>query len=350
MKNTIFFIFLLASNFSFAEKKNSTFYAANNHKIKYTGRIDFTNPTLPRFWQPGVYINIKFKGTDCRIILNDEMLWGKNHNYVEIILDGKEKRIQTKAATDTIIIGETLGAGTHELTIVKNTEANIGYLEFGGIICEKLLAASANPLRKIEFIGDSITCGASSDTSSVPCGKGVWQDQHNAYLSYGGVTARSLNAQYHINAVSGIGLIHSCCNMKEAMPQLYDNISMRDDTIQWQFKNYIPDVVTVCLGQNDGVQDSAAFCNAYVNFLKKIRTNYPSSKIICLTSPMADATLKSFMIKMITSVVKKMNDKNVSSFFFANQYINGCDSHPSVSDHAKIAEELITGIKKVKGW
>jgi putative lipase involved disintegration of autophagic bodies len=53
---------------------------------------------------------------------------------------------------------------------------------------------------------------------------------------------------------------------------------------QWDFTNYQPDVVTVCLGQNDGVQDSTIFCSAYVNFLKRMRSYYPTAQIILVTS------------------------------------------------------------------
>ncbi|MEI9807596.1 MAG: hypothetical protein WDO16_06760 [Bacteroidota bacterium] len=105
------------------------------------------------------------------------------------------------------------------------------------------------PEHKIECIGNSITCGTGSDASAIPCGKGVWQDQHNAYLSYGAITARTLNAQYHLSAVSGIGLMRSCCNMNVIMPQVFDKISMRDDTIAWDFNQYQPDIVTICLGK-----------------------------------------------------------------------------------------------------
>lgn len=61
----------------------------------------------------------------------------------------------------------------------------------------------------MEFIENSITCGTCSDQSIVPCGKGVWQSQHNAYLSYGPAVARSFNAQWQLIAVSGISLMHS---------------------------------------------------------------------------------------------------------------------------------------------
>ena len=208
--------------------ERNVFYSADNNLIQYTGRIDFTDPKLPRFWQPGVSIKAKFKGTECYIIVNDEILWGKNHNYLEIVIDGKAKRLQTKTRSDTIKAAENLPYGDHTIVICKNTEANIGYLEFVGITCQKLLAPDAKPKRKIEFIGNSITCGTGADQSEIPCGKGVWQDQHNAYLSYGPATARALNAQYYLSAVSGIGLMRSCCNMNIIMPQVFDKISMRN--------------------------------------------------------------------------------------------------------------------------
>lgn len=336
-----------------AQKKSLSFFPADHPYIQYTGRIDFSNPKLPRFWQPGVYINIKFKGPECSIILNDEMLWGKNHNYLEAVVDGKAIRLQTKAMRDTIKVAENLSPGEHTLVICKNTEANIGYLELVGIRCNQLVKPSPKPKRKIEFIGNSITCGTGSDLTKIPCGKGVWHDQHNAYSSYGAVTARTLHAQYHLSSVSGIGLMHSCCNMNIIMPPVFDKISMRNDTIPWDFNKYQPDVVTICLGQNDGIQDSAAYCNNYIAFIKQLRTYYPGATIICLTSPMADPSLRDFMKKTLAAIVNRMNmsgDKRVDRFFFSKQYHNGCDGHPDLAEHKLMADELTGFIKKKMNW
>jgi lysophospholipase L1-like esterase len=335
------------------DKNNFIFFAADHPFIQYTGRIDFTNPKLPRFWQPGVYIQARFTGTHCEVILNDEILWGKNHNYLEVIVDGAAIRVQTKSAHDTIVVANGLSAGVHTLTICKNTEANIGYLELVGIRCKQLVKPSPKPVRKIEFIGNSITCGTGSDVSEIPCGKGVWQDQHNAYLSYGPTAARALNAQYHLTAVSGIGLMHSCCNMNIIMPPVFDKISMRNDTIVWNFNNYQPDAVTICLGQNDGKQDSTAFCNNYISFIKKLRAYYPKATIICLSSPMADVLLAAFMKKTLMAVVNKMNkdgDRKVAGYFFSKQFHSGCDSHPDLAEHREIANELTAFIRKTMKW
>lgn len=334
----------------------SNFFAADNKLIQYVGRIDFTNPKLPRCWQPGVYAKARFNGTYCNVLVNDEMLWGKNHNYLEIVIDDTILyRLQTKGKQDTIKVVSDLKNGMHTILIAKNTEANIGYIEFAGLQCKALLPLPPEPKRKMEFIGNSITCGASADLSEVPCHTGVWQDQHNAYLAYGPTTARALTAQWMLSSVSGIGLIHSCCNMDVVMPQVYDKVNMRNgsDSLAWDFKSYQPDVVTICLGQNDGIQDSATFCSAYVQFIQGLRSHYTSAHLICLTSPMADSGLAAAQKKYLTGVVDYMytaGDKNIHYYFFSKRYYHGCDSHPDLSEHKEIAAELTAYVKEVMGW
>ncbi len=328
-------------------------FTADNPLYQFVGRIDFHNKKLPRYWSPGVYITAKFKGSECELLVNDQELWGKNHNYIEIkVDDNKPFKVQTKQKDNVIKIATGLSAGEHTVVICKNTESNIGYLEFVGLRCKALLPLPAKPKRKIEFIGNSITCGTGSDQSDIPCGKGVWQDQHNAYLSYGPTIARQLNAQWSLSAVSGIGLIHSCCGMEILMPPVFDKIDLRGDSIKWNFKNYQPDVITVCLGQNDGVQDSVTFCSAYVKFIHSLRSHYPAAQIILLTSPMGDATL-TLVLKRYLSGIKnavKKKDKKVDTYFYSKQYYHGCDYHPNLEEHKEMAKELGTFIKKKMKW
>lgn len=320
-RGSIILLFIFSLLKTQAEQGCMQTYQPDHSLIQYTGRIDFSNPQLPRFWQPGVYIRFHFSGNECEILLNDEMLWGNNHNYIELVVDGKAIRLQMKTKVDTVSVTNFLSASEiHTVIICKNTEANIGYMELAGIRCRELLQPLPKPQLKIECIGNSITCGTGSDASAIPCGQGKWHDQHNAWFSYGAVMARKLNAQFHLSSVSGIGLMRSCCNMNIVMPRVFDKVSMRNDSIQWNFANYQPDVVTVCLGQNDGIQDSANFCLKYRLFIQQLRGYYPNAQIILLSSPMADAGLKAFMKKMLTAVMRKVNkegDKKVATFFFS---------------------------------
>ncbi|HSN10428.1 MAG TPA: SGNH/GDSL hydrolase family protein, partial [Hanamia sp.] len=312
--------------------------------------IQKTDVDLPRFWSPGVYIKAKFDGNECSFFLNDQELYGNVHNYLEVVIDGKPYRFQTKFAANKITL-RGLSNGKHSITICKDTESGNGYLEFAGIECKKLLQLPAKPAEKIEFIGNSITCGFGADSSEIGCGKGQWYDQHNAYMAYGPLTARALNAQWELASVSGIGMIHSCCNMKILMPQVYDKIDLRDDSIRYNFNDYVPDLVTICLGQNDGIQDSTAFCSAYVDFVKTVRSKYANAKIILLSSPMADAKLRAVLKNYLTSIddyFHQHGDKNIYKYFFEKQYNHGCMSHPDLKEHREIADLLIHFIRKNK--
>ena len=333
---------------------SNSFFAADNSLIQYTGRIDFSNTKAPRFWAPGVYIKAKFSGSYCSFIIKDEMLWGKSHNYLEVVIDDSIKyRFQTKTSVDTITIVKNLSSGEHTITICKNTESGIGYLEFIGFKTAKLLQLPAKPTRRLEFVGNSITCGTGMDLSEFPCDKREWYDQHNAYMSYGPTTARTLNAQWHLTAVSGIGLMHSCCNMTETMPQVFDKVSVRESTLKWDFSKYQPDAITLCLGQNDGVQDSTKFAEEYVKFIATVRGHYPQTQIILITSPMADAKLRATMERNITGIVNEMRrkgDSNVDRFFFSRGFNKGCGGHPDLTDHQLIAAELSAYLKTKLNW
>src|ERR1035437_4439667 len=139
-------------------------------------------------------------------------------------------------------------------------------------------------------------------------------------MSYGPLTSRNLNAQWQLTALAGVGLVHSCCDMNVLMPQIYDKVFLRNDTIAWDFKKYQPDVVTICLGQYDGPkQDSTVFCSAYVKFIKSVRQHYPKADIVCLNSPMCDSTLTKVLKRYLSAITSRLvagGDKKVHQYFF----------------------------------
>jgi len=352
MKKLLLILLTVYVSGSFAANKTRLF-KADDKRFKYVGRIDFSNAEKPRFWAAGVYITAKFKGTSCTLLINDEEMHGTDHNYIEVIVDGIPSRIQTTGKTNEIEIAKGLKTTAHSLVICKDTESGIGYLEFVGIKCEALLTPPKQTRRRIEYIGDSITTGTGADQSQVACGKGVWHDQHNAYMSYGPRTSRALGAQWQLTAVAGIGLLHSCCNMDILMPQVYDKVYLRNDSLQWDFNRYKADVVTICLGQNDGVQDHDKYCAEYIKLIKTIRGKYPAASIVCLTSPMANAHLTTVLKQYLTDIVSTVNkagDKKVSAFFFSRSYNSGCDNHPDINEHGLIAGQLTAYIKTLKHW
>src|SRR5215510_10136833 len=86
--------------------------------------------------------------------------------------------------------------GQHTVWIHKATEAHTG-----PIFIEKITGQNLKPLKRpeaplVEFIGNSITCGAAADPSETPCGAGMYHDQHSAYYAYGPRVARDLHVNF----------------------------------------------------------------------------------------------------------------------------------------------------------
>ena len=132
----------------------------DNPAIRYTGRIDFNNPKRPRLSNAGSYFQVRFRGTACELLLEDQNMYRRYHNYISIVVDGKYTgRIKVVHNQMHYPIASGLADTLHTLFVCKASEAQIGYIEFQGMQCSELLPVETVPTRRIEFIGNSITCG-----------------------------------------------------------------------------------------------------------------------------------------------------------------------------------------------
>ncbi|MFZ6026069.1 MAG: SGNH/GDSL hydrolase family protein [Chloroflexota bacterium] len=344
--------------------------------ITYSGRIDFSDPKRPRFSAPGVYIRAAFRGTAAAVWLEDEFKWGHDRNYYDVVLDGTAVfKLAPQKTVQRYVAFTGLPQGEHTLTLHKRTEAGIGFSEFLGFEFDgEILPSAPRSARRIEWIGDSITCGAGNEAAneSPECLEDGWgQPYHNARLSYAAITARRLQAEYHLTAVSGIGLVRNYSNQYDArpLPEVYDLIYLENaGSPAWEPARFVPDVLSIALGTNDFSpgdgdrprMDVDTFASAYLQFAGKLRRYYPAAHIFCVSSPMlgdgwpeaADrfATRQREAISQVVDDFNRRGDEKVHKFFSTHLSGRGCGTHPDVAQHEFLAEELSAAIASVMGW
>lgn len=340
-------------------------YKADSDNIYYSGRIDFSNPGIARLSGAGSYLKFSFIGSFCDIILSDQNLHN-GYGFISIEVDGIYKeRIKITKNMKLYRIVEIFEETRHEVLICKANEVANGYIDVEAIICNELLPSENIHKRKIEFIGNSITCGMGNDESGLPCGEGLWYDQHNAYWSYAPIAARALNSEWLLSSVSGIGIYRNWNSPAPVMPDVYNNLFLNtDSSVTWPSDRFDADLISICLGTNDfsngdgsydrGPVDSAKYVGAYINFIEYLRTRNADAPIVCLTSAMIAGKLGERMKSFIEAVVSQLETKGykeIYMFTFTGGSFNaGCSGHPDIDEHKEIARQVIPFYKQVMNW
>ena len=358
-------IFLMSCQQVPSAEADVSFYSARNPSILYTGRFEPASDHAVRFGWSGSEIMAGFEGTMLRIHLRNESV-GKdrldepNRSYYQVWIDDELQILEATNGKTSYLLADSLDEGPHSFRLFKRTEASTGIGVFEGVELDKgkkLLPILGEPDRKIEFIGNSITCGYGNEGERRDCP--FTPATENAWMSYASITARKLNAVHTMICYSGRGVIQNYDKSREGtLPHIwkrnYPQSEKQNESEAWH-----PKLVVINLGTNDFAHENPAeddFLSTYAAFLQDIRQTYPACKILCLTGPMMSddnarkplSTLKDYLAKAIT----QSGLKEVYRFDLTTQgpLGYGCDWHPNVAQHELNAEELARYIGDMMGW
>ena len=327
-------------------------------QVHTVGRLKTTDAGVQYTW-PGTYFVGRFRGTGVGLVVNDS-----NNDYV-VEVDGTTVATLVTPGHVTHWVKD-LANGDHTVRLAKRTESPRAAGEFGGLVPVDggaILARPAARGRQIEFIGDSWTAGYGDMSTSRDCaGTGVTRNS-NADAAFGALTARGLDADYQINAWSGLGMVR---NYNGQTPDTtfrtyYDtDLQALWNSTAWPVPStWKPKVVVIGLGINDfstapnagekwaNFNELAAdYRAAYLAFIDKLRTRYGAGTEIVLTYPDL-SYLTTALADSIQQIVKTRNDggdARVSSLYYDNNALGldllGCDWHPSQHDHQILAATL----------
>lgn len=301
-----------------------------------------------------VHFGFTFEGGECNLYAS--VPDANSHGYLQYELDGVyQKRIRIDG-NNSAPIRISVPAGNHEIKMFKATEAHTGPIFISKVTGKNIQSLAVKKAPIIEFIGNSITCGAAADASEIACGAGEYHDQHNAYMAYGPRVARMLDVNYFLSSVSGIGIYRNWNSDGPTMPEVYEKVDFQTQrAAQWDFSTYNPAVVSIALGTNDFSNgdgktprkpfDANTFTEKYIKFVQLVKSKYPKAQIALLSSPMVKGESRTKLQDCLTSVQQRIDslypaDKKVAKFFFEPMDARGCGGHPSVEDHGILADQL----------
>lgn len=328
-----------------------------NPNVLYVGRFNTSDPAGPRSAWSATTIKANFSGTGI-----SANLYSSGDNWYTVVIDGVvQAPLHVGADVGGVVtLASGLAAGNHTIELVRRTEAWVGDVQFRGFTATggQILAAPTPSAKRIEFIGDSITAGYGNEGTSAS--QHFTTQNENAYLSYGSVTARALGADQFTIAWSGKGVVRNYDgSTTELVPNLYPRILPYDTTNLWNPAQWTPHVVVINLGTNDfavDIPNKTTFTTGYSNFVKQIRSQYPSAHIYLALGPLLSYTNLTTARDYITTVVSQFNtagDTKVHFIEFPMQDGSlgyGEDYHPSVAEDAAMSNQLVTQIKADLGW
>ncbi|KAG3104143.1 hypothetical protein PC121_g834 [Phytophthora cactorum] len=396
--------------FDVAQYKDGSFRfvpACARDLIKYTGRLLHhgaqsarkTKINTVQFDWPAVAFQISVRGTSSIAIRlkgdvhevkwpvegmpRSELIFG---NYFNVFVNNELRCILRASlnATCCDVATDLDAEQEYTIRICKRTEPQMrGAMStfkvctfYGFIVEEKAEVLPVDqpepqPVRKMEFIGDSDTCGFGNEgkASSAKNLFGMKGRMENVYNGYACITARMFDAEEHVLAWSGKGVHSNSADWGPNMPALWKN-TLASRPGDWDMSSWIPDVVVINLGINDLSPPASAetdIITGYATFLLEVRSYRPDAHIFCVVyddgcmSSEDSETNRKFVslqlqeiIKVAISKVSKHDNKMHYTFIKVEEGLEKEDyasmMHYAVSGHVKIAKVLAEEIALRTGW
>ena len=328
--------------------------------VRLIGRFDTTVPNQASFQWSASAIEANFTGSSVSVQLGGPI------NYFVTLVDGVMQPVLVTSATgSTYSIATGLGAGMHNVLVFRRDEATYGGVAvfsgftFGG--GGQLLAPPPAPNRRIELIGDSISCGYGNLCTNVSMAGSIQNEDE--YVSYGPLTARALGADLHVVAWSGKGMYRNGDGTTTGtMPSLWQRTIPSDATSHWDPSQWVPDAVVINLGTNDyrmTPDPTAGFQSTYLAFVTTLRAAYPGAYIFCTLGPMMmdpNLSLARTAINNVISMRRASGDRAISLVEFTPENCGstgagcGCDDHPNTAIDQTMADTLTAAIQSSLGW
>jgi lysophospholipase L1-like esterase len=308
-----------------------------------------------RFGWPGVYFESRFRGTGVTVAVESPT------EYFQVSVDGGARRIVIGPGnTRRTITG--LARGEHVVRLDKLTESQQGggrFLGFLPVAGDVPLPLSARA-RRIEFIGDSYTVGYGNAAPGRTCTRQQVHDLTDTSRAFGPLLAARLDADYRINAYSGIGVVRNYDGAMagQSMPTFYDRLIPGDPApLEADANGWRPQLIIISLGGNDfstqlhsgehwATQEAlrADWRAHYVAFARMLMARQPQARFLLMGHDPFFAD-----VELVAAELNRNAARPVVTLHYGDLQLTGCDYHPSLADHRSVADLVAGAIGRIGG-
>jgi len=357
-------------------------------KRVFFGRTIFDRALNAVFFNwSGSGFEITFRGTgvDAELIgLADYYpTEGTNLPWLAVVTDNADqpsKLIEVPEGAGTFTLYESREIGLHTIRVIKRSENTKGRVGVRKIMIDGELVEPfpRENRRRLEFIGDSITCGFGNETDSTGSFSTALE---NGLETYAAITAKLLDVDYHSVCISGIPLCWSYNeNFRIVLPDLPDfqppklamedyyaytdrfhqsKSGLTDGFEEWDFERFKPDAIIINLGTNDAFRvkvsgndplEEKHFERRYKEFLYMLRRLNGDKPVIGCTLGSMDYYLYDNILRAVAEYQAETGDKRIFCYKFGGIFLweegIGALDHPSVKTHRRMGRELAEVLQK----
>lgn len=304
---------------------------------------------------PGFYAEARFHGNAVSARFDDDI------NRMRIVVDDGAAaiiEISRIGRQDLTISG--LGDGPHSIRVEKISESS-GSASFGGFFvpaADDVLAPPPGRKRLIEFIGDSDTVGYGNMSETRACSGETLYATTDTSNSFGPRVAAAMNADYRLIARSGIGLVRNYNGAEgETMPTLLRYAAPPATGADERLDDRSA-VIVIGIGSNDfspTFQPGEPWQD-----LKSMRTSFEPALIDLARERSKDNAGAA----VVLLAFGEYGDELVGAYRVAEEALradgipteltllpklerSACHWHPSLRDHALIADLLTQAILRI---
>lgn len=348
----------------------------NRFGARFFGRVrDELVPGRVFFNWSASGFEFRFTGTQAQALLATLPVPENERAWVGVYVDGDTEATARFPLTEEqawYTLASGLTYGEHVIRVVKLTECGYGRAALAGIETDGDAPAPTEPKKlRIEFVGDSITCGYGNECMT---GAGEFVTcEENAERTYAAFLRRALNAEANQICVSGNGIWHDYgCGTHNLMYELYGHTDKMLDghfgvkAEKWDASRFLPDIILVKLGTNDSrycdgwdlpeeerteelrAERRLGFREKLYGFLDMLCTANADAPVLYITD--TDTVLRD----EISSTVRKYAQEHPGRGMYQHCLDSkrpwegvGANGHWSVSTHRRAARELEPVIREI---